>query len=48
MIIIIVSFVTLLVNWYNNRLLLLTRQFFHIPNRIIEFVNRLLFESVLP
>jgi hypothetical protein len=28
-----VSFITLLVNWYNNRLLPLIRQFFLIPNR---------------
>jgi hypothetical protein len=40
MIIITVSFVTLFVNWYNNRLLQLIRQFFLIPNRINEFEDR--------
>jgi hypothetical protein len=28
------SLITLLVNWYNNRLLQMIRQFFRIPNRI--------------
>jgi hypothetical protein len=36
MIIITVSFVTLSVNWYNNRFLPLIRQFFLIPNGINE------------
>jgi hypothetical protein len=39
MIIITVSFVTLSVNWYNNRLLPLIRQLFLIPNRINGFVD---------
>jgi hypothetical protein len=39
MIIITVTFVTLFVNWYNNRLLPLIRQFFLIPNRINEFAD---------
>jgi hypothetical protein len=38
--IITVSFIALFVNWYNNRLLPLIRQFFLIPNRINEFVDR--------
>jgi hypothetical protein len=33
------SFVTLLVNWYNNRLLPLIRKFFLIPNRINQFMG---------
>jgi hypothetical protein len=39
-IIIAVSFVTLFVNWYNNRLLPLIRKFLLIPNRSNEFVDR--------
>jgi hypothetical protein len=31
------SFITLLRNWYNNRLHSLIRQFLLIPNRISEF-----------
>jgi hypothetical protein len=42
MIIIAVNFITLLGNWYNNRLLPLIRQFFHIPNGINEFVDHTL------
>jgi hypothetical protein len=38
--IITASFVTLFVNWYNNRLLPLIRQLSLIPNRINEFVDR--------
>jgi hypothetical protein len=37
-----VSFIALLVNWYNNRLLPLIRQFFFIPNRIINIIPRTL------
>jgi hypothetical protein len=36
----IIITVTLFVSWYNNRLLTLIRQFFLIPNRINEFVDR--------
>jgi hypothetical protein len=32
------SFIALLLNWYNNRLLPLIMQFFLIPNRIIDFM----------
>jgi hypothetical protein len=39
MIIATVSFITLFVNWYNNRLFPLIRQFFFIPYRINEFVH---------
>jgi hypothetical protein len=47
------QFNTLLVKWYNNRLLPLIRQVFLIPNGINEFVDQtlmfhLLLESVLP
>jgi hypothetical protein len=38
MIINTVSFISLLVNWYNKRLLPLIRQLFLIPNRINESV----------
>jgi hypothetical protein len=38
--IIIVSFITLFVNWYNNKYLPLFNQFFLIPNRINEFVDQ--------
>jgi hypothetical protein len=46
------GFIALLVNWYNNRLLPLIRQFFLIPNRINKFTEltvmfHLLLESVL-
>jgi hypothetical protein len=42
------SFIALLANWYNNRLLQLIRQFFLTPNKINEFMFHLLLESVLP
>jgi hypothetical protein len=35
----IISFVTLLINWYNNRFLRLILEFFLIPNRINECVD---------
>jgi hypothetical protein len=38
-IIITVRFIALFANWDNNRLLLLLRQFFLIPNRINEFMD---------
>jgi hypothetical protein len=47
MIIITVSFVTLFVNWYANRLLPLSRQFFLIPNKINEFVQTVIFHLLL-
>jgi hypothetical protein len=40
MIVTTVSFITLLVNWCNNGLLPLIRQFFIIPNRSVSFNNR--------
>jgi hypothetical protein len=44
-----VSFITLLVNWYNNRLLPLIRQFFLIPTRIYEFMDlKPCFTSYIP
>jgi hypothetical protein len=39
MIITTVSFIALLVNWYDKRLLPLIRQFFLIPKRINEFMD---------
>jgi hypothetical protein len=48
MIITTVIFITLLVNWHNNRLLPLIRQFFLTLNRINEFMDlRLMFHLLL-
>jgi hypothetical protein len=47
MIIISVTFITHLVNWYSNRLLPLIRQFFLIPNRSEEFVDQTLMFHLL-
>jgi hypothetical protein len=35
----LVTFISLLVNWYNNGLLPLIRKFFLTPNRIIDFMD---------
>jgi hypothetical protein len=45
-----VSFITLFVNWYYNKLLTLIRQFLFIPNSINEFMAHrdLLPELILP
>jgi hypothetical protein len=36
---IIISFISHFVNWYNNSVFPLIRQFFYIPNRTDEFVD---------